>query len=189
MVGRYQKFSHTRADVDAEGARNLIDTLREPIRDVVELKARQLQLMCQEAEQKIMTFYPPQLQRQSVTGRADRDDIGRQSYSTDIFHWMALSLYRHWFSQAIINVCYRHSKQALKRICTNQDQGETHLRRAGSRTIYERIHEGGMAYLDRDSVASFHELFPMSLKGRNVVFGYLEAIKVVAQDMIEVSGW
>lgn len=107
VVGRYQKFRHTRADADAEaeGARNLIDTLREPIRDVVELKARQLQLMCQEAEQKIMTFYPPQLQRQSVTGRADRDDIGRQSYSTDIFHWMALSLYRHWFSQAIINVC------------------------------------------------------------------------------------
>lgn len=46
-----------------------------------------------------------------------------------------------------------------------------------------------MAYLDRDSVASFHELFPMSLKGRNVVFGHLEAIKVVAKDMIEVSGW
>lgn len=105
VVGRYQNFSHKRADADAEGARNLIDTLREPIRDVVESKARQLQLMCQEAEQKIMTFYPPQLQRQAVTGRADRDDIGRQSYSTDIFHWMALSLFRHWFSQAIINVC------------------------------------------------------------------------------------
>lgn len=72
---------------------------------------------------------------------------------------------------------------------TNQDQGETHLKRTGSRTFYERIHEGGMAYLDRDSVASFHELFPMSLKGRNVVFAHLEAIKVVAQDMIEVSGW
>ena len=84
-----------------------VESMAESVRELVYSKIADLQRECQNAEQRMATYYPAHLQRESVSGRADRDDIGRQSYSADIFAWMALSLFRHYLSQAVIAVGHK----------------------------------------------------------------------------------
>lgn len=108
LTGRYNafKFLEDAADNDDDDDNNssTISNLRTPLRKLVEKKHRQLKARCQDVDQKMVTFYPPYLQRQSSTGRADRDDIGRASYGNDVFAWMGVALYRHWLGQAIAGV-------------------------------------------------------------------------------------
>ena len=109
LVGRYNELSKTPLDEDNKerDGRSVLDGLLPDIRAVVERKAEELRQICQTVEQNITSYYPPQLHRQSVTGRADTDDIGRKSYANDIMCWMALSLFRHWFGQQMALVRYR----------------------------------------------------------------------------------
>jgi len=95
-----------------------LDGLRPQIRIVVERKRSELKLACQGVDQQINSYYPPNLHRQAATGRADRDDIGRKSYSNDIISWMALSLYRHWFGQQLAAVSLASRRLADNHINT-----------------------------------------------------------------------
>lgn len=65
-------------------------------------------------------------------------------------------------------------------------QGNTHQARDGGYSIYKRISEGGMAYLDRTSVGGFHGRFPMSAKAKSVLTNHLNVIKAQAQTYVEV---
>lgn len=104
VVGMYHHLRQT-VVMDKHGNKQSeLDRLRAPIRELIETKHVQLQIMCQEVEQKLVSYYPPYLQRESVTDLANRDDIGRASYGTNVFAWMALSLFRHWISQNITGV-------------------------------------------------------------------------------------
>lgn len=109
VVGRYNELSVPEEDEEDDGeavSSNFapLDVLKPYVRQNVERKAKELKDMCRAAEQFMVTFYPPNLHRQSITGRADRDPIGRSHYANDIMSWMALSLFRHYLGQHMANV-------------------------------------------------------------------------------------
>lgn len=143
-----------------------LDQLDPYVRGLVETKVRTLKGMCRTVDRTLMTWYPANLSRELVTGRADRDNIGRSSYQSDIMTWMALALFRHWLGQTIA-------------------ADGTHHAADGGFAFYSQIARGGDAYLNREVVAGFHERFPMSRKGMSVVAGALEGFKVGVKGAVE----
>lgn len=108
LTGRYDHFDRvkpTAKDLEYNpGARSLLDILPSSVKQVLEQKRQKLLEMCQVTEKAMISYYPPNLAREQVTGRADRDNIGRQSYASDIFCWMALAVFRHWLGQSLVEV-------------------------------------------------------------------------------------
>jgi len=100
----------------------------------------------------LVGHYPGVVQRQALS------NPGRMSYSNDIYMWMVLSLFRHWFSQSI---------------CEQRN----FLCKDGGATLYRQIGEGGYAYLDRKILEGFHTYFPMSGKGMSVLENHLSVYK------------
>ncbi|GAB7347347.1 hypothetical protein MBLNU459_g4285t2 [Dothideomycetes sp. NU459] len=168
LTGRYNHFANCKPEPDESegcpGARSLLDLLPGPVREVLDKKHKRVVDMCKNAEKCMMSYYPPNLHRQEVTGRADRDNIGRQSYANDIFSWMALALFRHWLGQSM----------AEEETCGAED---------GGYTFYHLLGTGGMAYLDREQVAGFHQRFPMSAKGKSVLENHMSYVKI---EMLEI---
>lgn len=85
-------------------ARSMLDQLNVELRDLVESKHEIIKKQCQQIEVAISTHYPSGLQKSEVTGRADRDGIGRKEYGRDVFSWIGVALYRHWWGQTLANV-------------------------------------------------------------------------------------
>jgi len=141
-----------------EGRFTTLDSLDHSIRDLIDKKYDALIKATKEVQSRIAAYYPAELRRTAVTGRVDRDPIGRKDYSNDIFTWMALSLFRHWYTLAIIH-------------------GKTHDATDMGYSIYKNIAEGGHAYLDRNMTSQFHTLFPMSSKAQAVVHTKLDGVK------------
>ena len=116
VVGRYNELREIPA-IDIEGvAKNshcMLDMLETRTRKLIDEKHQQLIASCQEAQKNIMSYYPPNLHRRTTTGRADRDPIGRADYGNDVWSWMALALYRHWFGQLLIMVCHTHDRTII----------------------------------------------------------------------------
>lgn len=100
-AGRYNELLHTPIDGVDKGVLGMLETRTQ---DLVRNKHDELKSIVQDVQAKIMSYYPSHLHRQSTTGRADRDPIGRADYGNDIWSWMALCLYRHWLGQNIIMV-------------------------------------------------------------------------------------
>ncbi|THX59763.1 hypothetical protein D6D06_01795 [Aureobasidium pullulans] len=140
-------------------ARSMLDQLNVELRDLVESKHEIIKKQCQQIEVAISTHYPSGLQKSEVTGRADRDGIGRQEYGRDVFSWIGVALYRHWWGQTLAN-------------------DGTHNNQFGGQDIYARLHKGGSAYLTRELTAGFNTHFPMSVKGKSVLANNLDIIKV-----------
>lgn len=108
LTGRYNELANTPPEpsfaVANPIARSVLDQLHPEVRNLLEKKNKELKVACSRIEVFIVTHYPAQIQKESVTGRADRDDIGRQSYARDVFAWIAVCLYRHWIGQQFATV-------------------------------------------------------------------------------------
>ena len=128
------------------------DTLNPEVLKICQRKHDELNLMKQAIEIRILGHYPGVVQRQALT------NPGRMSYSNDIYMWMVLSLFRHWFSQSI---------------CEQRN----FLCKDGGATLYRQIGEGGYTYLDRKTLEGFHTYFPMSGKGMSVLENHLSVYK------------
>ena len=112
----------------------------------------------QRAQRLILSYYPNDLHRQITVGRADKDNIGRASYGNDIFKWMALVAYRHWVDQLVVN-------------------NETHQAEDMGYAVMTMLSKGGDEYLDKQTMLSFHRIFPTSGKGGNVIEDRITDIK------------
>ncbi|KAK4540105.1 hypothetical protein LTR36_009770 [Oleoguttula mirabilis] len=135
-----------------------IDTLPQPVADVLHRKAKTLKSAMQQAEMKILSYYPTHLQREKTVGRADKDSIGRASYANDVMSWISLTVLRHYFAQ-------------------NGTMEQTHNAEDMGYEMVMTIMAGGDTYLDKPMLDSFHGLFPMSRKGESVVEGKLLEMK------------
>lgn len=84
--------------------RSALDDLSPELRALVEKKNAELKSKCAQVELTIWSHYPGGLMKTAVTFEAKRDKIGRSDYQKDVFTWIALSLYRHWFGVATTQV-------------------------------------------------------------------------------------
>lgn len=141
LVGQWNRLSQTDRD-----------TINPEVFKICQRKHDELNIMKQAIEIRILGHYPGVVQRQALS------NPGRMSYSNDIYMWMVLSLFRHWFSQSI---------------CEQRN----FLCKDGGATLYRQIGEGGYAYLDRKILEGFHTYFPMSGKGMSVLENHLSVYK------------
>ncbi|KAI9852714.1 MAG: hypothetical protein M1838_005909 [Thelocarpon superellum] len=128
--------------------------------EVCERKHEELNLVKQAVEVRILGHYTNQVQR------LPSENPGRISYSNDIYMWMAMSLFRHWFSQ-----------------CICEDRGRP--AKDGGAALYRQIGAGGYAYLDRKVLESFHQYFPMSPKGSSCLENHLSSFKEELKPFVE----
>ena len=74
----------------------------------------------------------------------------RSVYSNDIYGWMALAFFRHWFCQVTA-------------------EGKDFRARDGGFRFYKALSEGGSAYMTESDLGNFGMYFPMSDKARGVM--------------------
>ena len=141
LVGRWPSMS--------EGVRS---NLRDEIRLLCQKKHDALHARKGVIEVRIASYYP------QVLDRTVEFNPGRHSYSSDIYLWMAVSLFRHWFAQA---VC--------------EDRGRNSI--DGGARLYRQLDAAGYAYLDRRAQQRYHERFPMTPKGIQALATALSTIK------------
>ncbi|KAI9811970.1 MAG: hypothetical protein M1832_000634 [Thelocarpon impressellum] len=126
--------------------------LDKEVAEVCRAKHEQLQLVRQSVEIRLLGHYPSLVQRDTA------EAPGRTTYSGDIYMWMAIGLFRHWFSQSICEERGRAAKD-------------------GGTTLYRQIATAGYAYLDRKALHGFHQYFPMTIKGAACLENNLSAYK------------
>ncbi|KAI9894556.1 MAG: hypothetical protein M1814_001910 [Vezdaea aestivalis] len=112
-------------------------------------------------EKDIIGYYPAALQR---TGEGV--SYGKTSYENQIFSWMALSFWKQWFGQAIVQ----------GRGCRASD---------GGKRFYTEIREGGDAYIDAQARKTFHESFQMTDKSKECISTALEEWRIEFSAIIE----
>ena len=127
-------------------------TIRTDVRELCKTKHEQLKLTKMAIEVRILGHYPTSVQR-SV-----EQAVGRMSYQNNIYMWMVISLFRHWFSQSM----------AEQRNLMSKD---------GGALFYRQLAAGGQAYLDRKAMEGFHQYFPMSAKGAAVFTNHMTKYK------------
>jgi hypothetical protein len=145
-VGRFQTAKF-KADIPSLSAETYT---------LVDQKATELKDRVKRLFHNILSYYPSELQRTAITGYADTDNIGRNSYSNDIFLWMALSIYRHCVSL-----------EAFAAI-DNEDMGYD---------LVVRIAKGGDKYCSLADCGPFFQRFPMTAKARDVINKKMKEIK------------
>lgn len=139
-------------------------------RDVLELVVKKAKIQCdgvKTALRNVLSYYPLHLQRARMVGLAEIDNFGRDSYSNDIFNWMALTVYRHYVTQYVAN-------------------DQTHLAPDMGFWLLSAMGEGGDRYLDKATLNEFHRLFPMSNKGMSVVESKVNDIKEEVKKFVVV---
>lgn len=156
-VGQYNKPSMQTA---------MQSTLEKPVVHIIERKATLLIKGVKKSFQNVISYYPPHLTRNRTIGLADADNFGRNSYANDIYHWMALTVFRHYITQHIA-------------------EDQTHRADDIGYALAAAINEGGDAYLDKDVVTKFHGLFPMSARGSAVVENKLNDIKEEVKKFVD----
>lgn len=125
------------------------------VRELCQKKHDKLDADKQRIECHVLKYYSPVLTREIG---APPSKISRMSYSNDIMQWMSLSLFRHWFASALALDRHRHAKD-------------------GGYWLYSRLAAGGPAYLSKVELKSYHEKFPMSTRGENVLEEHVEQLK------------
>ena len=123
-------------------------SMRVGIFRVLQIKANELKEQVKAFIMNVQSYYPAEIQRRVTTGYADTDNIGRASYANDIFHWIRLSALRQYISQ-----------EAIMSIDSN-DFGYK---------LVENISKGGNAYLTKEDLEGFHQIFPMTGKAKDVM--------------------
>ncbi|KAF1985422.1 hypothetical protein K402DRAFT_432548 [Aulographum hederae CBS 113979] len=111
----------------------------------------------------IYKYYPPQLSKNEDNGTKT---IQRASYANDIFVWIALDIFRHWFGKAVISKNHRDAED-------------------GGYWFYNCIGKNYDKYLTMDDLNLFHNRFPMSPKGKTVVRSFLQDIKIAVKPKCE----
>lgn len=141
MVGKWNNIS------DAERVE-----LHPDIRSLCQRKFDEMNIAKEAIEMRILGHYPDFLCRNAV------DRPGRPTYSNDIYMWMAICFFRHWFAQAI-------------------SDGRNRLGPDAGYEFYHQIGAAGQAYLDHESFKNFHQYFPMSSKACNVLEANMNVMK------------
>lgn len=136
------------------------DELRPEIRALCELKHQELDFAKQAIDMRILGHYPDFLHRD----HEDKPD--RTSYSTDIYMWMAVSFFRHYYAQAI----------SENRTRNNED---------GGFAFYNVLAAGGNDYLTHEDFDTFYKYFPMSGKACNVLEANMTVLKRQVQAFVE----
>lgn len=120
-----------------------------------ESKFSQLQSLLMQTECKIVKFYPKEVKRSNTaTGK----EIERTSYANDIYHWMALNVFRHWFASAVI-------------------VGENRMAEDSGFSLYKKLSLAGKHYLTKEEANQFHAICPMSRRGEHALDAILERLK------------
>lgn len=115
-------------------------------------KYRQLDEAKKVIDLRMLGHYPPFLCRYAS------DNPGRPSYANDIYMWMTVCFFRQWFAQAISDARNRLSPD-------------------GGYDFYTALGKGGSAYLNHQAFQDFHQYFPMSAKGCNVLEANMGVMK------------
>ena len=95
----------------------------------------------------------PENMKRGATGNPSRS-----VYANDIYGWMALSLFRQWFSQMIC-------------------MGQNMRARDGGYVFYTALSKGGQTYIDDREQNAFYQAFPMSEKAKGVMDNHLTILK------------
>lgn len=95
--------------------------------------------------------------------------IKREEYAKDILVWMALTFFRHWFTQRIIS----------KKGSAGPDCGYE---------LYTQLSQAGEAYMDKNVMNQFHNKCPITKKGMNVLDNRLLEIKECIKGIVEAHG-
>ena len=115
--------------------------------NVIDAKVEDLKQSFEKLMLNIGSYYPQELQREALPGFTDIANIGRGSYSNDIFGWHALSIFRQYINQEAIKTLNKH------------DMGYA---------LVTKIFEGGNGYLTRaDMEPFFQAICPMSPKAQD----------------------
>ncbi|QDS69590.1 hypothetical protein FKW77_008416 [Venturia effusa] len=142
---------------------NMKGNLDPKVRELCQKKHEELQQFKKTIECKVLKFYPLCIQREVG---APPSQISRMSYSNDIMQWMTLCLFRHWFATCLALDRHRHSED-------------------GGYWLYSRLAKGGPAYLGKTELKSYHEKFPMSTRGENVLEGHMEELKKLIVPLVK----
>ena len=150
LVGKWNMLTeYEKVDINPEVA------------EICERHYKHMSLVKQSIEMRILGHYCTSVQRSAM------DNPGRAQYCNDIYTWMAISLFRHWFSQNILE---------KKNLNAND----------GGAKFYRQLARGGQAYLDRAQVDHFHLYCPMTPKGKTVFENHLNAYKADIQNFVQV---
>ena len=133
--------------------------LTEEGRKACDRKHVEFQTFKQAIEMRIAGHYPDHMHK------SGDDNPGRSQYANDIYAWVTLSLFRHWF-------------------CQNTTDGTTFRAQDGGFRFYSLLAKGGKAYLDRQQCEAFHVYFPMTHKAKLVLENYLTVIKSEVQQFV-----
>ena len=136
------------------------EDINEDVRELIDRKFRELEISKEAIEMRILGHYPYFTQRKAA------DKPGRPSYANDIYMWMSICFFRHWFAQAI---------------------SEDRTRRApdGGHAFYNALLRGGQAYLAHQDFQQFHKYFPMSSKACNVLEANMGVLKEDVKKFVE----
>jgi hypothetical protein len=136
--------------------------LEPKVRKICEQKVQELQIRLTHIECRVLKFYPAEITRPIG---APPKHIQRMSYANDIYTWMALCLFRHWFASAL---------------AVNQNRHATD----GGFWLYSKLAKGGDAYLEKSEVNKFHDKFPMSTRGEHVLDQTVNRLKEMIRPIV-----
>lgn len=142
------------------------DKLEEAVKNVCLVKVIDFQHQKRAAEVRMLGRYPSALLKSGERVGIKRGATGNPSrsvYANDIYGWMALSLFRQWFSQVIC-------------------EGNNYLAKDGGYRFYKALHSGGMAYLTDVDLGNFYHYFPMSDKAKSVMDNHIILMKDEVKD-------
>ena len=113
----------------------------EKVAELLHRKGRTLRDAVKMAEKRILSYYPTHLQREKTVGRADKDNIGRASYSNDVMSWIGLVVLRHFFTQLLAD-------------------DATHNAPDMGKELVDAVMQGGDSYLDKALWTNSMPTFP-----------------------------
>ncbi|RMY24890.1 hypothetical protein D0867_01079 [Hortaea werneckii] len=145
-----ESIIHAAGKYNTEEIQKEIVNMPEDVADLLHRKGRTLREAVKMAEKRILSYYPTHLQREKTVGRADKDSIGRASYSNDVMSWIGLVVLRHFFTQLLAD-------------------DATHNAPDMGKELVDAVMQGGDTYLDKGIMDQFHAYFPMSQKGASVL--------------------
>ena len=132
--------------------------------NIIERKHHEVQMVKQALEIRILSHYPQYLHKNAS------DNPGRSHYASDVYGWMAMSLFRHWFGT-----------QVLEKESKDKDDGGA--------AFYHQLAQGGQAYLTREQCKHFHLYAPMTPKGKTVFEAHLNTFKAdIKQYVVPLMG-
>jgi hypothetical protein len=109
-----------------------------------------------------MMGYYPKIMRKTTHAKTP----ARTDYTSDIYMWMVTSVFRQWFAQSLC-------------------EGGGRAARDGGARLYREIGDGvGGAYLGREVMEAFHQLFPMSGKGKGCLATAVRQFKAEIKDYV-----